>query len=395
LANTSHLHRIGRTSGFGIHLRGFGVSQEKMDAWILNYYKHNRNLLQRKIGGPDFDARMAADAISRGEYKPERTHSLTGGAAYNREKQLYMKYLGLATKGHMVTERMKAYASALAAGKNRLELLCQYTASIKLWCPQTAYVGGTLQQNGYRHYRIRPSLMVLFAVNEAANVGVEFNTDDLVLSALAYYWEDSVGRVSETFIKDRISCYLAEKAQGNIDYRSRFESLMADLKRRAKKDRTVLNLLNEHYAFARKCRNAGNDAYCGIIFWRHLGWIATESHRPRHWSCTQQSYPGTPAVPEYNIINLTPKGKTILDAEINKVPIWHRDMLAIRNDDSIFNLIATVNRLAASGHSQEQTIDDRTIEDLIALGLKPIVQNNVITVGNRPIFELQYDMPDD
>lgn len=392
----SHLARVGRTSGFGIHLRAFGVSQQKMDAWILNYYNHNRNLLAKKTGGPDFDARMAADAISRGEYKPDRSYSLSGGAAYSREKQVYMKYLGLATKGHMVTERMKVYAAALTADPSpRMDLLRRYAASFKLWCPQTNYTAGTIQQNGYRHYRIRPLLMALYAVKKAQEADVEFNTDDLILSGLAYYWEDSVGLVTEDLMKKEIDGYVQQKAQEDPDYHSLFAGLMKDLKQRANGNPSVLRLLNETYAFQRKCRNAGNDAFCAIIFLRHLGWIETDDVQPTHWSCTQQAYPGTPVVPEYNIIRLTDEGEDVLDQELQRIPIWYRDIRVVRNDEHVFDLIAVINRLAASGRTEYPASETRIIEELKQLGLDPIVENNVITVVDRPVFELQYDMPDE
>ncbi len=366
-----------------------------MDAWILNYYKHSCDLLSKKTGGPDFDARMAADAISRGEYKPDRPYDLKGGAAYNREKLVYMKYLGLATKGHMITERMKAYAAGLTGSPTeRVGLLRQYAASMKWWCPQTNYTRGTIQQNGYRHYRIRPFLMALYAVQEANKAGIQFNTDDLVLSGLAYYWEDSFGIVRESFMKDRIAAYVQEKTRTNPDYHARFATLMTELRERASNNPAVLQILDETYAFERKCRNAGNDAFCAIIFLRHLGWIETDEVKPDHWSCTQQAYPGTPAVPEYNIIRLTDEGKDVLDQELQRIPIWHRDILEVRRDEHVFDLIAIVNRLAASGSTQYPPGEERIIEDLKRLGLEPLVNNNVITVVDRPVFELQYDMPD-
>lgn len=383
-----HTRREGRTSGFAIHYRNLGVDQNKMDKWILNYYEHNKDLLAETLRGQRLNLKLSAAAIAQGRYRPDRAHSLTGAAAYAREKQKYMKDLGLATKGNSITERMKSYVRAITgAGQNRNDLLKSFAARMKLWCPQTNKTKGTISQNGYRHYRIRPLLMVLYTLDYAGSV--EVTTDDLVLSALRYFTEDECSLVDEAFLMEHIRNYLENKKSSGVNFETKFRTLFA----RILANKEAAKITSEPYAFQRKCRNAGNEAYCVLIFLRKLGLVAAQKVVPKSWSCTQQKYPGTPPVPEYNIVTLKAEGKKLLSEHIRKVPVWFEDIKEVRQDN-VYELVAIINKLAVSGKHPAEGINQETLDQLKALGLDAKINESYLTVKERPIFELQYDMPD-
>lgn len=385
-----HTKREGRTSGFAIHYRHLGVDQRKMDKWILNYYNANRNLLAETLSGQRLHVKLSATAIAQGIYSPDRTYSLTGAAAYVREKQKYMKDLGLATKGNSITERMKSYIRALKnKGQNRDTLLKNFSIQMKLWCPQTMKTKGTISQNGYRHYRIRPLLMVLYTLEYAKSMQVEVTTDDLVLSALKYFPEDEYPLINEAFLMKHIRTYIKTKKSMGINYESEFTTLFS----RIYSNKDAKKIVADEYAFQRKCRNAGNEAYCVLIFLRNIGFVNTQKVVPKTWSCTQQKYPGTPSVPEHNTVSLTHEGEKLLSCNIKKVPIWFEDIKKVCQNN-VFELVAIINTLAKIAKYPVKGISKKTLEHLKALGLNPKVSRHHFIVKERPIFELQYDMPD-
>lgn len=88
-----HRRRVGRSSGFALHLRAAGVDQQKMDEMISVYLRMESDLLGQETSTTDFNARMSIEAIARGDYQPDRNCSLEGPSANVREKLRYMKYL--------------------------------------------------------------------------------------------------------------------------------------------------------------------------------------------------------------------------------------------------------------------------------------------------------------
>ena len=108
--------------------------------------------------------------------------------------------------------------------------------------------------------------MFLYAVKSAKDHGVEIDTDDLMLSALRFFTPREHNRIDEEFLKNYIDQYFTNKAESLPNYRAEFESQMD----RVERDLGEALRANDPCAFARKCRNAGNDAYCLIILMRKL-----------------------------------------------------------------------------------------------------------------------------
>ena len=383
-----HLQRIGRSSGFAVHYRNLGVRQEIMDRWIQGYYRHHGDLLRQVMRGPEFNALMGIEAIARGDYRPDRTHSLAGAAAYDREKKKYMKDLGLARKDDAITEKMAQYIRILEQGGDLIRFLREQAIKIKLFCPQTNVANWSPRQNGYAHYRIRPLVMLLYAVQTGNELGIEINTDDIVLSAFRFFTPREQALIDEEFMMEYIREYMERKLRGEIDYQREFESMMQRVETDLRED---LRSQDSH-AFARKCRNAANEAYCAIIFVRFLGWVnAPKGARPGHWSATQQAYGDTPVVPEYNILTLTEAGETALNDALGIAPIWYKDIEAIFGQ-RCFREIEIINRLALTGEYRGE-LSESQIQGLQALGIELISDDGAFRAIRPPVFDLQYDMP--
>jgi len=385
---TRHTKRLGVSSGFSLHYRNLGVSQQIMDSWIQRFYRRRADLLRRAMAAGDFDAMMGVEAIAAGEYKPDRHHSLAGAAAYNREKRKYMKDLGLARADDVITDRMRQYIRILETGGDRLAFLREQALKMKLICPQVASVRWTPRQNGYAHYRIRPIVMFLYAIRSAHLHRVEANTDDLVISAFRFFTPREQARVDETFLKAHIDAYFQRKRDVGIDYQAEFNQLMD----RTERD-LVYNLRRaDRHAFARKCRNAGNEVYCTIIFLRGLGLIEAPRRRPTGWSCTQQRYEHTGPVPEFNILSLRPEGDRALDEALSKVPVWHADLVRVFGQNCYVE-IAILNRLANGQQIDTAEITGHQVQGFRQVGVSLIREDGTYRATQTPVFELQYDMP--
>ena len=391
-----HRRRVGRSSGFALHLRAAGVDQQKMDEIILDYLRKESDLLGQEMRPTDFNAHMSIEAIARGDYQPDRPCSLEGPSANVREKLRYMKYLGFIRKDGFRTQVLTDYVRALNANDSvaRLNLLQHRIARWKLCCPQGDGGKWTPKQNGYRHYRIRPGIMFLYAVKSAEDHGVEIDTDDLTLTALHFFTPAQCNRVDEEFLKNHIEQYFVRKARSLPDYRAEFESQMD----RVESDLGEDLRLNDPRAFKRKCRNSANDAYCLIILMRKVDLIETDNRNPAisHWSATQQSYDRTPKVPEFNVLRLTEAGRQLLADSIELLPIWYKDICALISPDTHNGQAALafcVNKLCLDNNISQDLISEDQLGYLEALGLSCKCENGRVTPDHRPVFELQYDMP--
>ncbi len=391
-----HRRRVGRSSGFALHLRAAGVDQQKMDEIILDYLRMESDLLGQETRPTDFNARMSIEAIARGDYQPDRACSLEGPSANVREKLRYMKYLGFIRKDGFRTQALTDYVRALNANDSvaRLNLLQRRIARWKLRCPQGAGAGCTPKQNGYRHYRIRPGIMFLYAVKFAEDHGVEIDTDDLTLTALRFFTPAQHNRVDEEFLKNHIDEYFTSKAESLPDYRAEFESQMD----RVERDLGENLRANDPCAFARKCRNAANDAYCLIILMREVELIEADNRNSAigHWSATQQFYNRTPKVPEFNVVRLTETGRHFLANSIELLPIWYEDIYTLIPSDAHegrASLAFYVNKLCLDNNISQDTISDDQLDYLANLGLSGRFENEVFIPNRRTVFELQYDMP--
>jgi len=391
-----HRRRVGRSSGFALHLRAAGVDQQKMDEIIVDYLRMESDLLGQETRPTDFNARMGIEAIARGDYRPDRACSLEGPSANVREKLRYMKYLGFIRKDGFRTQILTDYVRALNANDSvsRLNLLQRRVARWKLRCPQGAGAAWTPQQNGYRHYRIRPGIMLLYAVKSAEDHGVEIDTDDLTLTALRFFTPAQHNRIDEEFLKNHIDQYFTSKARSLPDYRAEFESQMARVERDLGKNLRA----NDPYAFARKCRNAANDAYCMIILMRKVSLVEAPNGNTKieHWSATQESYDQTGKVPEFNIVTLTDAGKQLLAESVNLLPIWYEDICALIPQDTEkgrARITFFIKELSLGNNISEDGISKEELECLANLGVLGRCENGVFIPNRRPVFELQYDMP--
>jgi len=391
-----HRRRVGRSSGFVLHFRGAGVDQEKMDKIILDYLRKKADLLGEDTSSADFNAQMAIEVIARGDYQPDRTQNLEGTSAYVREKLKYMKDLGFIRNDGCLTQALRDYARISQTNDHvaRLKLLQQRIGCWKLPCPQGVGPGWAPRQNGYRHYRIRPGIMFLYAVKSAEDHGVEIDTDDLALSALRFFTPHQHERVDEEFLKNHIDEYFTRKAESLPDYKAEFESQMD----RVERDLGENLRANNPCAFAMKCRNATNNAYCLIILMRKVDLIEADNRNSAigHWSGTQQAYDNTGKVPEFNIVTLTEAGRQLLAESIELLPIWYEDIYSLIPSDAHegqARLVFHINKLCLDNSIFQDTISDDEVEYLEALGLSGRSENGVFIPDRRPIFELQYDMP--
>ncbi|MBA7594553.1 MAG: hypothetical protein GH143_10725 [Calditrichaeota bacterium] len=385
--SSRHTQRIGASSGFSLHYRGSGVNQEKMDLWIKRFFHKKGNLLRQAMAASDFDAIMSVEAIAAGEYLPDRPRSLSGAAAYSREKRKYMKDLGLARADDLIPDRLFQYIQILESGGDRVGFLRSQSMKMKLMCPQSANTTWTPKQNGYRHYRIRPLVMFLYAIRQSQLRKTEANTDDLTLSTFRFFTPRDKKRVDENFLISHIDAYFERKATEGIDYESDFRSLMA----RVERDLGYSLTKDDEHALARKSRNAGNEVYCTIIFLRDLGLIEATKTSPDHWSCTQQTYERTYRL-EFNIVTLTTDGEHALADALSKVPLWYADLVDIFGSQC-FREIEIVHRLARGHQLKADEISDIQIQGLNQIGIVLLRENEIYRVEQPPVFELQYDMP--
>lgn len=391
-----HKKRIGRSSGFALHLRAAGVDQEKMDEVILDYLRKKADLLGEETSSADFNAQMAIEAIVRGDYQPDRTQNLEGTSANIREKLKYMKDLGFIRKDGFHTHVLVDYVRILQANDSmgRLNILQQRIGRWKLPCPQGAGARWTPRQNGYRHYRIRPGIMFLYALKSAEDHSMEIDTDDLTLTALRFFTPAQQDRVDEEFLKNHIDEYFTRKAESLPDYRAEFESQMDRVERDLGEDLRA----NYPCAFARKCRNAANEAYCLIILMRKVSLIEAPSCNEAigHWSATQQKYEKTGKVPEFNIVRLKDAGKRLLLESINLLPVWYEDICEVmssREDKEQAKMADFVNELSVGNDISQDIISNDEIDCLANLGLSGRCENGVFIPDRRPVFEQQYDRP--
>lgn len=379
-----------------MHFRGAGVDQEKMDKIILDYLRKKADLLGEDTSSADFNAQMAIEVIARGDYQPDRTQNLEGTSAYVREKLKYMKDLGFIRKDGYLTQTLRDYARISQANDSaaRLNLLQQRIGCWKLRCPQGAGGRWTPKQNGYRHYRIRPGIMFLYALKSAEDHGVEIDTDDLTLSALRFFTPAQQDRVDEEFLKNHIDQYFAGKAESLPDYRAEFESQMD----RVERDLGENLRANDPCVFARKCRDATNNAYCLIILMRKVDLIEADNRNSAigHWSGTQQAYDNTKNVPEFNVVTLKDTGRRLLLESINLLPIWYEDICALissRVEEDRKRMADFVERLALGENIPQSDISEHELEYLARLGLTGRCKNRVFIPERRPVFEQQYDRP--
>ncbi len=391
-----HKKRIGRSSGFVLHFRGSGVDQEKMDKIILDYLRKKADLLGEDTSSADFNAQMAIEVIARGDYQPDRTQNLEGTSAYVREKLKYMKDLGFIRNDGCLTQALRDYARISQTNDHaaRLKLLQQRIGCWKLPCPQGVGPGWAPRQNGYRHYRIRPGIMFLYAVKSAEDHGVEIDTDDLALSALRFFTPHQHERVDEEFLKNHIDEYFTRKAESLPDYKAEFESQMD----RVERDLGENLRANNPCAFAMKCRNATNNAYCLIILMRKVDLIEADNRNSAigHWSGTQQAYDKTGKVPEFNVVRLKDTGRRLLLESIDLLPIWYEDICALissRAEEDIKRMADFVEKLALGENIPQSDISEQELEYLARLELTGRCENGVFIPEHRPVFELQYDMP--
>jgi hypothetical protein len=307
-----------------------------------------------------------------------------------------MKYLGFIRKDGFRTQVLTDYVRSLNSNDSvaRLNLLRRRIACWKLRCPQGAGSGWTPKQNGYRHYRIRPGIMFLYAIKSAEDHGVGIDTDDLTLTALRFFTPLQHDRVDEEFLKNHIDQYFISKAETLPNYRAEFESQMD----RVERDLGENLRANDPYAFARKCRNAANDAYCMIILMRKVSLIEAPNCNTEieHWSATQLSYDQTGKVPEFNIVTLTEAGRQLLAESIELLPIWYEDICSLIPSDTHegrARLVFHINKLCLDNSISQDTIYDDEFEYLETLGLSGRSEHGVFIPERRPLFELQYDMP--
>lgn len=376
-------------------MRSAGVDPKKMDEIILDYARRKGSLLGREDSRTDFNARMGIEAISKGLYRPDRASSLEGTGANIREKLRLMKDLGLVRRDDFATDELRQYVRILEDGDagKRLDFLQRRIARWKLVSPQGSQTAWSPRQNGYKHYRIRPGVMLLYAAERAEKRGVEIDTDDVVLSASRFFTPNEVATVDEVFLQQHIRDYFTMKKRRRPDYRRSFERLMDRVERDLGTDLRKADKV----AFQRKCRNAANEAYCLIIMMRNAGLVRTKkisSSRIGHWSASQQSYEHTPPVPELNVLRITDDGRRLLAEALERLPVWYVDIAAVSSHASVASRIAfLVNELAQGVDLKRSKLTLADLKRLKALGITGKSRGGMYVPHKRPVFSLQHDMP--
>jgi len=336
---------------------------------------------------------MSAAGIARGDYKPDRYETLSGAAAYIREKNVLMKYLGLQRRDRILTERLGDYIRRVEGGTDPREPLAGYGIQAKLMCPQIrtyTYRPGN-RQASYAHYRIRPCAMLLYALNLAKELGILLNTDDIALSVLRFYPSQAQPMVTEGFLKRQIEEYVFRKAREGINYEEEWRELLNEVEAEIGED-----LQTDPLIFKQKCRNATNNAWCFLIFARNVGWIEGQFKEPDHWSATRQEYRrrGLTWRVTYEEVEITAKGGRDLAAALDRVPVWYEDVVSVFPEGSRrFDAAAVLNKLAHGVGLPEDELDGELLRGLSSLGLSFRREGDEVVVDQRPLFSPAYDMP--
>ena len=386
-----HKRRVVTGRGFTIHLRAFGVELDKMYRWIEDHHQAVTSILSRGLRGENHDAQMSTAGIARRDYRPDRSETLTGAAAYMREKRVLMKYLGLQRGDWIPTRRLVDYIRHVHGGGDPNPLLRRYGIEAKLMCPQIRsylYRPG-LSQASYAHYRIRPYAMLLYALGVGKDLSAVLNTDDIALSVLLFHPPQAQRRVTEPFLQEQIDRYVARKVSNGIDYETEWRALLRQVEAEMATD-----LHSDPLILKQKCRNAANEAWCFLIFARKVGWIRTQTADPDHWSATRQAYrrQGHTFSVAYETAELTASGHRHLRDALTRVPVWYADVEAAlpgRAD----NGAAILNRLAQDGRVPSDATDRELLAALSTLGLAPARHGDDVLVEKRPLFNLVYDIP--
>jgi len=395
IAKRRDRHQVRDVSGrgFALHLRCFGVALTKMYSWIDDHRDAVTNLLTRELHGEEFDARMSVAGIARGDYRPDRALDLTGAAAYIREKRVFMKYLGLARADGIVTQRMIRYVQQVEGGTNPNELLRQYGVEVKLACPQVRtyrYRSGQ-KQASYAHYRIRPYVMLLYALRQAKDAGVILNTDDIVLSVLRFYPPQKIDPITEASPKAQIDAHIQSRSGGAIDYEAHFRALHQEV------EAELATEFSDPITFKQKCRNAANEAWCFLIFAEKVGLVDTVARQPSHWSATQQEYEKagrrTPPT-KYQEVYLTPIGERLLAEADTRNPVWFADLQSLaESQHEALELASIIARLAAHEPVPDAELPQAMCSRLTVLSIHPIPSKEGWLAERTPLFHFEYDLP--
>jgi hypothetical protein len=329
---------------------------------------------------------MGAAAIARGDYLPDRALDLSGVAAYDREKQKCMKDLGLVTKDNRITQRLQNYMAAMQGCGDRIALLRQYGLGIKLQGPQImwrSFSPGN-RQMGYAHYRIRPFVMFLYALQQGIERTAEVTTDDLALSAFRLFVPMEQDRVDEQFVRSHVDQYFQARTAGHIDFEHEFREQF----RRVEQEIGIQ--LTHRHAFEQKCRNSANEVSCTSLFLKRVGLIDYERAEPAGWSCTQMSYGRTGSI-LFAMFRLTELGQQELGASLERVPVWGKDIVDLFPQEW-WKAVEVVNRLGRGQKVRRNHDTDTIVNELRTLGVEVRLDGSEYVAIRRPEFDLQYDL---
>ena len=195
----THQDRNVTGRAFSLHLRTFAKVLEKIDGFFEAYKREVNNLLFN-ISGQQLDRRMGLRAAGLNILQVDK-NSLEGVQAHQREIKVFLKYMGFIRPENYITMRGENYLNA--TNNQRKALLIESSARFKMTCPlnrDNDYFKGN-DQASYSHYRIRPVIMTLYAIQKAKNLNVEIDTDDILLTALRFYPPEIQRRlVNEKFL---------------------------------------------------------------------------------------------------------------------------------------------------------------------------------------------------
>ena len=383
----SSTHQIRNVTGrsFCLHLRTFAKVLEKIDGFFGEYQKEVNNILF-DLKGQELDRKMGLRAAGLNFLKVDKS-SLEGIQAHQREIKVFLKYMGFIRPENYVTIRGEDYLERDES--KRRALLIESASRFKITCPlirDNDYTKGN-NQASYGHYRIRPVVITLYAIQKAHELEIEIDTDDILLSALRFFPPEIHRRlVDEKFLISAIDDYLIAKSKAKIDYKEKFVQMY----------REVLSENGGSWSdevFKQKCRNAANNVWCFLIFLEELGLVKLSLERSKHWSSTAQIPSTSSTFPvAYHMVNLTEEGGKVLNNEFHKIPIWFKDVSSEILLMERYKMIEVLEKLGKDNRVEKSMVNSEIFSSLKELGVT-LQEDGTYYISERQIiFDKEYDI---
>ena len=381
----THVDRNVSGRSFSLHLRTFAKVLEKIDGFFEEY-RNEVNSVFFNIHGQQLDRKMGLRVAGLNILKVDK-NSLEGVQAHQREIKVFLKYMGFIRPENYITVRGENYLNANS--NQRKAILIESASRFKMTCPlirDNDYIKGN-DQASYGHYRIRPVIMTLYAIQKASNLNVEIDTDDILLTALRFYPPEIQRRiVNESFLISNIDSYLIRKSTIGIDYQREFTQMYNEVL--SENGRTW----NDE-VFKQKCRNAANNIWCFLIFLQELGLVELSEETSQHWSSTNQIPSTSSTFPvAYHKVKLRTEGEAVLNYEVNKQPIWFKDMSSSLRFIHHAETIEILDVIGKDNRIEKTRVSEEIRSWLDESGIILHEEGNFYVPEREIIFDSEYDV---